>query len=234
MRNLEYVPYYITKATSFEVIDVPVVVLFCDLINLLKHANLKVSTNKYKFHFYYVNHIFSFHGIIELFALRNGNLIVECQNRNGSKELFFQSFRFIKNTILQKPIEIEPSLWELPNEAMFVCAIDQIDNNSFNDVYKQFYQLLVIHCKYDYLSRLSAKQIFHFGLAVTNMIQSNEIDLLRWACILLTEISEHRNFLQKMMEWKSILYMQYQILPEESIFSCDLLKRIVILLNDSN
>ncbi len=222
MRELFSVPIYIDQYTSFTVIDTPVIVLFSDLISKLKNRSFKISLKKYKIYLFYVDIYYSCYMTIEIFSSYNGNLMVECLRRDGSRQLFHQIFQWIQFAPLQ------PSIYIKPEKEIFIAIINQIDELcTYFDIEKQLYEMIAIHCKKEFLSEINSKK---FKIGLTNMLQSNEIDLLRWGCLILNEIKDF--FEIEIKEWKSLLCMQYQLLSPHSIFTDDLLKRIPICLSE--
>ena len=219
MRNLFPEPSFIDKYTSFIIEDTPVIVLFSDFILKLKKHSIKVSCKKYKIHLFYVDEVYSCYMTIEIFASFHGNLIVECLRRDGSRELFHQIFQWLSKDCI-------PSIKIVAEKDIFIAIVDKIEEEEvYMDIEKQLYEQIAIHCKAIWLDFVNLKK---FKFALTMMLQSNEIDLLRWGCIILDKL--RGLFELEMLEWKSILCMQYQLLPFDSIFTAHLLEKIPLLL----
>ncbi len=221
MRKLQDKPFYISQYSCFEVIDTPIDILFYDLIYKLKKLGgyCKISNKNYKIKSVLTEFIYSCYVILEIFNDSNGMLVVELTRRSGSRELFYKTFHCIKNIYIEKKQKFL-SLITKPSFDMFVKSLEN-----------KLFEPLLENTTIEYIISLNILQLEEFKSIVTNMLQGKDIDLLRMGCILLQHfILQIGKFFQKdISHWISILCMQYQILPFDSIFTNDILDKIIMI-----
>lgn len=224
MRNLNKVPIFINKHTSFEVKDVPIFELFYDLIQFLKTHSCKISETKYKIQIYMIDFIYSCHFTLEIFESDSSHLFVELSFKNGKKELFFQTFNKLRNQSQSNAcLYIFP-----PNKDLFLKGCNEFkEYYNKQDLLIQMFELIVLNTNIEILSKNAT---CNFNLAVTIMLQSNEIDILRMGIFLIKNyiLNLKELFQNNVSEWISLLYVQYQLLPI-NIFTRDILKDIVLI-----
>ena len=235
VRQMFNVPFYVSM-TSFEVSCIPDFILFVDICVLLENlkANVKMSSSKFKLKAFAVDNIFSCYFSVELFRSSNTNAItVDMSFINGSREFFFVLFKSIKCAIiLGQKLEVKTlsknrnfkslSIWKLSCTQMLTQSL-------FSDIQLQACQTFTSFFDFDHLLHLDTNELNGFKLAMIQLLESNKVDFLRYACIVLKAILKHRDpmFLKKdILIWKSMLCTHYQELPDNSIFSKDVLDRI--------
>ncbi len=226
-RVLHKVPIFLSKNMSFIITDIPVIIIFSDLIrNLNKNkTSFKISKNKYKITLFHVDEFYSCHCVIELFGI-DGNITVEYLFRSGSRELSALLYNNIK-TNKQEKLE-----WPNPSFELFCTMLDRMNDLFYYDVEIQIYEQIVINCKAEFLLKLNDIQLTKFKLFVTNLTQINDVELLRWGCMILQMVVKVEDkFKLDVIEWKSLLSMQYKILSDNSIFTEHLLKSLIAVLN---
>lgn len=228
-RKMKIVPFCVSM-TNFEVNGIPDVVLFVAICTLLEaKTSLNISNTKFRLKAFAVDKVYSCYFSIELFRKSSDSCVVDISFINGSRELFFEVFKLVKCAILFKEhFEIKKKTAQKSFAVWRVSCGQMLEKHMFSDIELQACENFANYFHIEHLLELNTEELNCFKLSMIKLLESNKVDFIRYACIVLKAILKRScAFLQKdILIWKSMLCMHYQQLPSDSIFSRDILHRI--------
>ncbi len=196
-------------------------------INSLCTASWKRSKNKHKISVFYVADVFSCYFIMEWNVI---NSLVSFHFRDGCKNLFFEIYHWMKS---QSPINRIPFVLSLPQDKpnlnLLVHGLNQaLVDRPFSKMQNEAYKLIVSNiASFD---ELSIENFEKLKCVVGLLLNSKQVDFIRYACILLKHINTNKISETEINHWISLL--KIQSFDKNSIFCQDLTHRVQATLND--